>query len=1507
MKFKYPEKQGLYDPQFEHDNCGVGFVVQIKNRKSHQIVQQGLRLLCNLDHRGALGADPDTGDGSGILIQIPHHFFVEECQKAGFYLPEAGEYGIASIFLPQDPVARRHCGEVIESHIVENGMDLLGWRDVPINLDYVGKQARSSMPAIRQLFMGHRRLENYDQEKFERKLYITRKAVRTALQDVEDMIITSMSSRTIVYKGMLIPHQMEHFFQDLSDPRLSSAMALVHTRFPTNTFPRWDLVQPFRNLAHNGEINSLRGNINWMLGRRPTLASPLYDNIRELQPIIIPRGSDSACMDNVFEFLIQSGYSLPHAMMMMVPEAWEKNPDMNPEKQAFYEFHDHLMEPWDGPASLTFTDGVRIGATLDRNGLRPSRYVVTKDDFVIMGSEVGAVDVDPENIKYKGRLQPGKMFLVDTEEGRIIDDAELKKEICSAQPYAKWLKDNVLELSHLPKPKIVPETDFDTLLLRQKIFGYTTEDLNLLLTPMVVDGVEASGSMGNDTPLAVLSDKPRLLYDYFKQIFAQVSNPPVDAIREELVMSLTSRLGPQKNILEPSPEHARMLKLEHPVLSNEQLAQLKALDNQDFYSSTLSMLFDVENGVDGLAHALSQLCRQAENAVKSGSAFLVISDRGAGKEQVPIPALLAVAAVHHHLILKRKRYKTGIIVETGEAREIAHFCLLVSYGAGAINPYLAFETFEQMIKQKALPPELTREQANENYLQAIRKGMYKVFSKMGISTIQSYRGAQIFEAIGLNEDLVHGHFSGTPSRINGVGIEEIAQESLLRHGNALEETADTNSILPGGGFYNWRRRGEFHQINPVMSNTLQNAVRKNSQDSYDDFSMLVNDQAQRFSTPRSLFEFAEGYPILLDEVEPAAEIVKRFVTGAMSFGSISIESHETLAVAMNRIGGRSNSGEGGEDPRRFEKKDNGDWPVSKVKQVASGRFGVTINYLVNCNELQIKVAQGAKPGEGGQLPGNKVSDEIAKVRNSTPGVTLISPPPHHDIYSIEDLAQLIFDLKNANPTAKINVKLVAEAGVGTISAGVAKAHADIITIAGHDGGTGASPLTSIKHAGIPWELGLSEAHQTLMLNHLRGRVRLQTDGQLKTGRDVAIAALLGAEEYGFATMPLIAIGCIMMRKCHLNTCPVGIATQNPELRKKFRGQPEHVINYFFFVAEELRKIMAELGFRKIDDMVGRTDMLKQRTGIKHWKAGKVDLSALLHQVPVGEDDSRFCTQEQDHGLDKQLDHELITQAKAALEEEKPVEFSLPIVNVNRAVGTMLSSKIAKKYGAKGLADNTIHCKFNGSAGQSFGAFLAPGVTLELEGDANDYTGKGLSGGRLVVYPPVKSSFRAESNILVGNTVLYGATSGEVFFSGIAGERFAVRNSGANAVVEGVGDHGCEYMTGGKVIVLGETGKNFAAGMSGGISYVFDEKGNFTANCNSGMVDLESVDDAEEKLWLQKWIERHQQYTGSERAEKLLKNWDNVLVKFVKVMPIEYRAVLEKMEKESASCNEKTAA
>ncbi len=1496
---KYPQKQGLYDPLFEHDSCGVGFVVNIKNHKSNQIIEHGLGLLCNLNHRGALGADPETGDGSGIMIQIPHQFFFEECESSGIKLPEAGEYAVASIFLPQNPYARKRCGEVIESQIVEKDLELLGWRSVPINMKYVGKQAKLSMPVIRQLFVSHKQKGKFNQNHFENKLYVTRKAIRSSLQDEEDFVIASMSSRTIVYKGMLIPNQMKYFFPDLADSRIKSALALVHTRFPTNTFPRWDLVQPFRNLAHNGEINTLRGNINRMIGRRANLQSPLYENISELYPIIIPRGSDSACMDNVLEFLIQSGYSLAHAMMMLVPEAWEHNTDMKPEKQAFYEYHEHLMEPWDGPASLAFTDGNQIGAILDRNGLRPSRYVVTKDEMVIMASEVGAVHINPENIHYKGRLQPGKMFLVDTEQGRIIDDKEIKSAIYRKKPYSKWLKDNVLELSDLPKPKQICKANLDTLLLRQKIFGYSSEDLNLLLTPMMETGVEAAGSMGNDTPLAVLSDNPRLLYDYFKQIFAQVSNPPVDAIREELVMSLTSRLGHERNILDPGPEHARMLKLEHPILSNEQLEKIKELHKKDFKSSTLNILFEPATGVEGFIRSLQKICQTAEDKVNTGSVLIVLSDRGAGRTKVPIPALLAVAAVHHHLIRKRIRYKTGLVVETGEAREIAHFCLLVGYGAGAINPYLVFETFENIIVQKSFTKDLTIEKAVRNYLKAIRKGMFKVFSKMGISTIQSYRGAQVFEAVGLEDDLIEQYFSGTPSRISGIGINEIAQETLLRHKIALEETPDTRSILPVGGFYNWRRRGEFHQINPVMTNTLQKAVRTNSQDAYDEFSHLVNDQNQRFSTPRNLLEFKKSKSIELKNVEPASEIVKRFVTGAMSLGSISKESHETLAVAMNRIGARSNSGEGGEDSSRYVKRKNGDMPHSAIKQVASGRFGVTINYLVNCSEIQIKIAQGAKPGEGGQLPGTKVSEDIAKIRHSIPGVTLISPPPHHDIYSIEDLAQLIFDLKNSNPEAKINVKLVAEAGIGTIAAGVAKAHADIITIAGHDGGTGASPLTSIKHAGVPWELGISEAHQTLMLNQLRGRVRLQTDGQFKTGRDVAIAAMLGAEEFGFSTIPLIAIGCVMMRKCHLNTCPVGIATQNPTLRKKFTGKPEHVIKYFFFVAEELRKIMAKLGFSRVNEMVGRTDMLIQRGDISHWKAEKVNLSTLLHKVPLGEDDSLYCTQKQNHNLENQIDHKIIKRSSEALKQKKSVKISLPIFNINRAVGTLLSNEITKRYGAKGLPDGTIHCKFDGSAGQSFGAFLAEGVTFELEGDANDYTGKGLSGGRLIIYPPKNSSFRAEENILVGNTVLYGATAGEVFFSGIAGERFAVRNSGATGVVEGVGDHGCEYMTGGNVIILGETGKNFAAGMSGGISYVFDENKKFESKCNSSMVALENVTNTEEKIWLRKWITIHQKNTGSIRAGKLIENWDKIVPKFVKVIPHEYRLVLETLKNKAA--------
>ena len=1491
--FGYPLPQGLYDPQHEHDSCGVGFIVHIKNKKSHDIVKKGLQLLCNLNHRGAIGADPETGDGAGILVQIPDAFLREETAKLGFVLPAEGRYGVATMFLPHDDKQQFHCVEAIQSIVSENDLIGLGWRDVPIDTNYVGKQAAEAMPVIKQLFLagnGHK-----TQQELERLLYVARNEIRNSLLNTRDFVVTSMSTRTLAYKGMLRADQMDLFFPDLADERFVSAIALSHTRFPTNTFPRWDLAQPFRYLAHNGEINTLRGNINWMRSRQEKLESPLYENIRDLLPIIVPSGSDSACLDNVLEFLVLSGYSLSHAMMMLVPEAWETQADMSPEKRAFYEYHEHLMEPWDGPAALAFTDGIQIGATLDRNGLRPARYVVTKDDFVIMASEVGAVDIDPEDIVSKGRLQPGKMFLVDTQLGRIISDEELKQEICGAQPYATWLNDNVIPLDSLPTPADLPKSDPETLLERQKIFGYTTEDMNILLTPMIRDGEEATGSMGNDAPLAALSDRPQLLYGYFKQIFAQVSNPPIDSIREEMVMSMTSHLGGEGNILSPEPGHAKLIKIDGPILTNAQFAKLRHHEK----AAPISLLFPASEGASGLQKALDRICAEAASAIRSGKEYLILSDRGVGRDHVPIPALLAVGAVHHHLIREKLRSSSSLILETGEAREIAHFCLLIGYGVGAINPYLAFETFEQILSEGTLPEELTYEKAIKNYLKAIRKGMFKVFAKMGISTIQSYRGAQIFEAIGLSEDVVHEYFAGTPSKISGVTVEVLGEECLRRHASAYVETPDLKNTLSVGGQYFWRRRGEYHQVNPMTTLLLQEAAQKNSREVFKKFSDIINEQSQRLATPRSLLTFKQGTPVPLEEVEPAKEIVRRFATGAMSLGSISSEAHQTLAVAMNRIGGRSNSGEGGEDPQRFHKRENGDWPVSRIKQVASGRFGVTIHYLVNCVELQIKIAQGAKPGEGGQLPGKKVSQEIAKVRHSTPGVTLISPPPHHDIYSIEDLAQLIFDLKNANPKARITVKLVSEAGVGTIAAGVAKTHADLIVIAGHDGGTGASPLTSIKYAGVPWELGLSEAHQTLLLNRLRGRVRLQTDGQLKTGRDVAIAAMLGAEEFGFSTAPLITIGCVMMRKCHLNTCPVGIATQDPELRKKFVGQPEHVINFFFMVAEEVREIMAKCGFRSFSEMVGRSDCLEQRSDITHWKAKHVDLSNLLKQIPVGEGDTRYCTQEQDHGLNEQIDHELIALAKEAIEQRKPVKIEMPVKNIHRAIGTMLSGEIALAHGAEGLPDHTIHCQLTGSAGQSFGAFLARGVTLELEGDANDYTGKGLSGGKLIVYPPKRSTFKADENILIGNTVLYGATGGEAFFSGIAGERFGVRNSGANAIVEGVGDHGCEYMTGGRVIVLGHTGRNFAAGMSGGIAYVFDEKGYFTQRCNQGMVELGPISQVDEAKWVKEMIQRHLQYTQSERASKLLEDWDNTLQKFVRVMPTEYRLVLEQMNSQAA--------
>lgn len=1501
MRNMYPEKQGLYDPQFEHDNCGVGFVVDMKGRKSHDIIQKGLQLLCNLTHRGALGADPKTGDGAGILIQICHEFFAEQCKEQGIILPKAGEYGVGMVFLPQDEAENQECGETIESIIAEQGLSILGWREVPIDTEHVGRQAAEIQPIIRQIFIGKNGYKA-SQDELERKLFVIRKRIENAVRiervHIENFTIPSMSTRTIVYKGMLTAEQLGLFYKDLAHPNMVSALALSHTRFPTNTFPRWDLAQPFRYLAHNGEINTLRGNINWMTARQSTIASPLYEDIHELFPLIVPRGSDSAIVDNSFEFLVSSGYSLAHAMMMMVPEAWEHNPDMTPEKRAFYEYHENIMEPWDGPAALAFTDGIQIGSILDRNGLRPARYIVTKDDLVIMASEVGAVEISPDNVLHKGRLQPGKMFLVDTREGRIIDDTELKSEICGRYPYQQWLDEHMIQLKDMPAPMEVPGTDFDTLLQRQKAFGYTYEEIDMILKPMVLNASEAIGAMGNDTPLAVLSKRPQLLYNYFKQLFAQVSNPAIDSIREELVMSLTSHLGGELNILEQTPEHAHLLKIEHPILTNEQLARIKGMNRDDYKTFILPTTFPVKEGPSGLKTALDVLCQQAEDAVKSGHSLLILSDRGISEETAPVPALLAVGAVHHHLIRKRLRTSTGIVIETGEAKEIGNFCLLIGYGAGAINPYLAFETLDQMVEKGYLPEGITLEKAIQNYLKAVKKGLFKVFAKMGISTIQSYRGAQIFEAIGLSDDVVDQYFSGTASRIKGIGLDVIAQETLLRHKNSYSDATEITPLESGGNYY-WKRRGEHHQINPLTIQYLQEAVRTNNKETFSKFSQIANDQSRNRATLRGLLDFKEGNSIPIEEVEPVSEIVKRFATGAMSFGSISREGHETLAIAMNRIGAKSNSGEGGEDPDRFNKRPNGDWPISMIKQVASGRFGVTINYLVNCVELQIKIAQGAKPGEGGHLPGAKVSEDIAKVRNSTPGVSLISPPPHHDIYSIEDLAQLIFDLKNANPNARVTVKLVSEAGVGTIASGVAKAHADMIVICGHDGGTGASPQTSIKNTGVPWELGLSETHQTLLLNRLRGRVRIQTDGQLKTGRDVVIAAMLGAEEFGFATIPLITMGCIMMRKCHLNTCPVGVATQNTELRKRFTGKPEHVVNYFTFVAEEIREIMAQLGFRKFDEMIGRTDMLEPYQNIDHWKAKHVVLDQILHRVDVSEHDSIYCTQKQDHGLDNQLDYKLIELAREAIEHKKPVKINMDIVNVNRTVGAMLSGEIAKKHGQEGLPEDTIHCKFKGSAGQSFGAFTARGVTLELEGDANDYTGKGLSGGRIVVYPPREASLKADENIIIGNTVLYGATGGEAFFSGVAGERFAVRNSGAIAVVEGVGDHGCEYMTGGRAIILGKTGRNFAAGMSGGIAYVFNEDGKFESHCNMGMVELEQLTSSEEQQWIRKQVEKHALYTGSIKAKELLNNWDSTLSRFVKVMPTEYRMVLEKMKAHAA--------
>jgi glutamate synthase (ferredoxin) len=1505
-----PEKQGLYDPQYEHDACGVGFVVDLKGRKSHDIVDKGVRILLNLEHRGACGCEKNTGDGAGILVQMPDRFLRRECAGLGIALPPLGEYGAGLIFLPIDAQDRERCQQMLADIVREEGQTLLGWRDVPTNNAHLGLSARATQPVIRQVFIGkgpltthHSPLTTHDPLWFERKLYVIRKRIEYAIKnsDIDQrgtFYIPSLSYKTLIYKGMLTAVQLPVFFLDLLDLDMESALAMVHSRFSTNTFPNWARAHPYRYICHNGEINTLRGNINWMHARESMFSSPLFgDDIRKILPIIDESGSDSAMFDNALELLVLAGRSLPHAVMMMIPEPWSGDENMSPEKRAFYEYHSCLMEPWDGPASIAFTDGLRIGAVLDRNGLRPSRYYVTKDGLVIMASEVGVLDIPPEQVLSKGRLQPGRMFLVDIEQGRIIADDELKRQIASEHPYGAWLHDNLVSLEDLPDSPVSRPPDHDTVFNRQQAFGYTAEDLKILMAPMAAEGNEPIGSMGTDTPLAVLSDKPQLLYNYFKQLFAQVTNPPVDAIREEIIMSNQTSIGAEQNLLVPTPDCARQITLKSPILTNEELEKLRLLDGTGpghFKSITLPMVFKIKDGIAGLQKALEELCRGASAATKDGHGILILSDRSVNAEYAPIPALLATAGVHHHLIREGSRTRVGLVVESGEPREVHHFALLIGYGAGAVNPYLAFESLDDLLRQRLLNGTLDNHKAIKNFIKAANKGVVKVMSKMGISTVQSYCGAQIFEAIGLDQEFVDRYFTWTASRIGGVGLDAIFAEIRARHRKAFPERSVNGHTLDSGGQYQWRRDGEFHLFNPETVHKLQHACRSDNYQVFKQYSQLVNDQSKRLCTLRGLFELKlADQPIPIDEVEPVEKIMKRFKSGAMSYGSISKEAHETLAIAMNRIGGKSNTGEGGEDPARYTLDANGDSRNSAIKQVASARFGVTSLYLTQARELQIKMAQGAKPGEGGQLPGHKVYPWIAKVRHSTPGVGLISPPPHHDIYSIEDLAELIHDLKNANHHARISVKLVAEVGVGTIAAGVAKAHADVVLISGHDGGTGASPLTSIKHAGAPWELGLAETHQVLVLNDLRSRIVVEVDGQLKTGRDVVIGALLGGEEFGFATAPLVALGCILMRVCHLNTCPVGVATQDPKLRDKFAGKPEHIVNFMRFIAQEVREIMAQMGFRTVNEMIGHTERLEMRRAVDHYKANGLDFSKIFHQPDMPASVGRYCQIPQDHGLDQALDNTmLLTLCKPALEHGTPVTAALPIRNVNRVVGTIVGSEVTRRWGAAGLPEDTIKLRFKGSAGQSFGAFIPPGMTLILEGDANDYVGKGLSGGKIIVFPPAGSTFEAADNVIVGNVALYGATAGEAYIRGMAGERFCVRNSGVNAVVSAVGDHGCEYMTGGRVVVLGSTGRNFAAGMSGGIAYVLDETGDFPKNCNKEMVKLQKLEDPEEIALVKTLVRRHADYTGSDRSAYVLAHWEKLVPKFVKVYPNDYRRVIE---------------
>ncbi|SFK56010.1 glutamate synthase (ferredoxin) [Nitrosomonas aestuarii] len=1499
-KSNIPPKQGLYDPTFEHDSCGIGFVVNVKGNTSHLIVEQALTVLQNLDHRGACGCEENTGDGAGILMQVPHAFLQYACEGLGFQLPKPKQYGVGMIFLPPDREQRHDCEKRLEDIVRREGQDVIGWRSVPTDNFYLGESAKSCEPFIRQVFI--RRNEMLpDDMAFERKLYVIRKQAENIIGNGDIaggdyFFVPSLSCKTLVYKGMLTPRQVVTFYPDLSDPLVESALAVVHSRFSTNTFPSWERAHPCRYIIHNGEINTLRGNENWMHARQAMLASDFFGaDMTKLFPVIHEDGSDSAKFDNCLELLTLGGRSLPHAMMMMIPEPWENHTSMPDEKRAFYEYHSSFMEPWDGPASIAFTDGTSIGAVLDRNGLRPSRYYVTKDDLVIMASEVGVLDVPSDRILEKRQLQPGRMFLVDTEKQRIISDEELKLQVAGEHPYRQWLNDNLVHFNELPD---IEETQLpyerNITLQRQLVFGFNFEDLRVNIGPMAADGIQPIGSMGTDTPLAVLSDKPQLLYSYFKQLFAQVTNPPIDPIREELITATTLTLGSEGNLLQSEPENCRQLRLQLPILNNAELEKIRRFNQPGFNSVTLPILFKVADGRAGLEQALDELFQAADQAIATGATILILSDKGFGCDHAPIPGLLASASLHHHLIRTGTRTRVGLVLESGEPREVHHFCLLLGYGVQAINPYMVFESLNGMISEEMLTG-VTYPEAVKKYIQAAVKGIVKVMSKMGISTIKSYCGAQIFEAVGLNQVLIDRYFTRTVSRVGGIGLEEIALEAKRQHARAFSVLSQ--HTLDNYGQYQYRFDGELHLFNPKTIHLLQKACRNADYASFKAYTALVNDQSERFATLRGLMELklvSESIPI--ETVEPVEEIVKRFKTGAMSYGSISQEAHEALAIAMNRIGGKSNTGEGGEDPARYIPDSNGDSRNSAIKQIASGRFGVTSYYLTQAKELQIKMAQGAKPGEGGELPGRKAYPWIARVRHSTPGVGLISPPPHHDIYSIEDLAQLIHDLKNANHHARISVKLVSEAGVGTIAAGVAKGRADVVLISGHDGGTGAAPQTSIKHAGLPWELGLAETHQTLVLNNLRSRIVVETDGQLKTGRDVVIAALLGAEEFGFATTALVSLGCIMMRVCHLDTCPVGVATQNPALREKFMGDPSHVVNFMYFIAKEMREIMAQMGFRTVNEMIGRTDRLTVKQAIEHWKAKGLDYSYILYQPEVAPEVGRYCQFPQDHGLENALDNlVLLDLAEPALVRREKVKATLPIRNTNRVVGTILGSEITRRYGPEGLPCDTIHFHFQGSAGQSFGAFIPPGLTLELAGDANDYFGKGLSGGKLIVYPPSESTFIPELNVIVGNVAFYGATGGEAYVRGMAGERFGVRNSGANIVVEGVGDHGCEYMTGGRVVVLGATGRNFGAGMSGGIAYVFDAQEDFSKRCNPGSVVIEGLD-AEDMSEVKEMIRRHAECTQSEFAWKFLALWDSRVHQFVKVMPKDYRRMLEAIQR-----------